>query len=179
MGWLSRLFTGEDAETREARKRMALDLRDPRRAFVWGVVAVSYEIDPAYQRDHATEAIRDWYGVTSAKQLLEWTQADFSANQHAAYNIYRLCFLARAGFGAGLLDEGQSWGMAFHHAAALAQHYRSWAEYGQGYLEGHLSYRALQGDSPQQLAQYRGSITERLALKQRTVWSGINWATAF
>jgi hypothetical protein len=177
MGWLSRLLPGEDAETREARKHMARDLTDPRRAFVWGVVAVSYELDPAYMPEHATEAIRDWYGVKSADDLLGRTAANFVANDHVAYNAYRLCFLARAGFGAGMLDATQSWDMAIRHAAVVQQHYGSWAEYGRGYLEGHLSYRAHQGDAPDQLAQYRRSIGERLDVKQRNVWSGIPWAT--
>lgn len=178
MGWLSRLFGGEDEETRNARKRMEADrAADPRRTFVWGVVAVSYELDPGYLPAHATEAIRDWYSVKSAEDLLSRTPADFVANDHVAYNQYRLCFLARAGHGAGLLDEASSWGMAIRHAAVLQQHYRSWQEYGQGYLEGHLSYRAQQGDSPQQLAEYRTSIGERLAHKQRTVWAGIPWTT--
>lgn len=177
MRWLSRLFRGDDAETREARKRMEVDLRDPRRAFVWGIVAVSYDVDPAYLRDHATEAIRDWYGVTSAQDLLSWTGASFVANEHVAYNQFRLCFLARAGYGAGLLDEATSWQMAFRNATIAQQHYSSWQHYGQGYLEGHLSYRAHQGDSPERLNEIRNSITEKLQLKQRTVWSAIPWNT--
>lgn len=177
MGWLSKLFGGEDEETRNARKRMEADRADPRRTFVWGVVAVSYELDPGYLPAHATEAIRDWYGVKSAEDLLSRTPQRFVANDHVAYNQYRLCFLARAGYGAGLVDEATSWGMAIRNAAVLQQHYRSWQEYGQGYLEGHLSYRAHQGDSQEQLADYRESIGERLALKQRTVWAAIPWAT--
>ena len=177
MGWLSRLFGGEDPQTKQARLRMTADLQDPRKAFVWGVVAVSYELDPAYQPEHANEAVRDWYSVKSANDILTWTANDFGTTDSVAYNQYRLCFLARAGFGAGLLTEPQSWDLGFRHAAVLQQHYRSWAEYGQGYLEGHLNYRRSQGDSEQQLQQYRGSINERLATKQRTVWVGIPWAT--
>ena len=177
MGFLSRLFGGEDAETKEARTRMEQDRRDPRRTFVWGVVAASYELDPAYLRAHATEAIRDWYGVKSAHDIVSWTAADFTANGHVAYNQYRLCFLARAGFGAGVLDEATSWDLAIRHAAVLQQHYRSWQDYGQGYLEGHLSYRQHEGDPPAKLAEYRASIQERLALKHRTVWCAIPWET--
>lgn len=175
MGWLSRLFGGEDAETREARKRMDVDLRDPRRAFVWGIVAVSYDVDPGYLRAHATEAIRDWYGVTSAQDLLSRNASSFVANEHVAYNQFRLCFLARAGYGAGLVDEATSWDMAFRNAAIAQQHYAGWQQYGQGYLEGHLSYRADQGDSPERLSEIRNSISQKLQLKQRTVWSAIPW----
>lgn len=177
MRWLSRLFSGEDAETREARKRMDVDLRDPRRAFVWGIVAVSYNVDPAYLRAHATEAIRDWYGVTSAQDLLSRNPGSFVANQHVAYNQFRLCFLARAGFGAGLLDEASSWDMAIRNAALVQQHYSSWQHYGQGYIDGHLSYRAHEGDSPERLNEIRNSLAEKLSVKQRTVWSAIPWNT--
>lgn len=177
MGWLSRLFTGEDAEAKNARIRMAADRQDPRRTFVWGVLAVSYDLDPAYLPGHANEAVRQWYGVKSARQIVDWTAADFAANGHVAYNQYRLCFLARAGHGAGLLDEATSWSLAIRHAAVVQQHYRDWAEFGRGYLEGHLSYRSEQGDPPEQLAKYRKNIGERLAQTQRTVWVAVPWNT--
>ena len=80
MGWLSRLFSGEDAESREARRRMAIDMQDPRKTFVWGVVSISYEVDPAYLPAHASTAIREWYGVRSPDDIVRWTAADFAAN---------------------------------------------------------------------------------------------------
>lgn len=156
---------------------MDVDRRDPRRAFVWGIVAVSYEVDPGYLKAHATEAIRDWYGVASAAELLSRTGADFNANEHVAYNQFRLCFLARAGYGAGLVDEATSWDLAFRHAALAQQHYASWQHFGQGYLDGHLSYRAYEGDPPDRLQEVRVGITQKLQLKDRTVWSAIPWTT--
>lgn len=177
MGWLSRLFTGEDEETRHARMRMAADRQDPRRTFVWGILAASYDLDPAYLPAHANEAVRQWYGVKSAGQIVEWTAANFAANRHVAYNQYRLCFLARAGFGAGLLDETTSWSLAIRHAAVAQQHYRDWGDFGRGYLEGHLSYRTEQGDPPNALATHRKNIGQRLEQTQRTVWVAVPWAT--
>ncbi|MBK6921716.1 MAG: DUF1266 domain-containing protein [Deltaproteobacteria bacterium] len=177
MGWLSRLFSGEDAETREARRRMAVDMQDPRKTFVWGVVSISYELDPAYLPAHANTAIREWYGVRSADDILRWTAADFTANAHPGYNQYRLCFLARAGYGAGVLDEATSWSLAIPHAAVLQQHYPDWLAYGHGYLEGHLSYRAGEGDDAAKLAEIRKRTEERIALRQRTVWCAIPWHT--
>jgi hypothetical protein len=177
MGFWSRLFSREDTETRRARERMAVDAQDPRKLFVWGIVAVSYEVDPAYLAEHANTAVREWYGVKTGQDIISWTPSDFSTRDHVAYNQYRLCFLARAGFGAGLLDEQTSWQLAFRHAAVAQQHYPDWQAYGQGYLEGHLQYRHHQKDSDADLTRYRKSIGERLLLKQRTVWHAIPWNT--
>jgi hypothetical protein len=180
MGFLKNLFGGGgNPATREAKQKMALDQADPRKAFVWGVLAVSYEVDPAYLPEHAREAVNKWYGIQSASKLLAMTAQGLSANQHPAYNQYRLCFLARAAYGAGLLDEAGSWALAFQHAAPLQRAYADWASYGQGYLAGHLAYREKEGDSPAQLAQYRANIEKRLLARQRDCWSSIAWNTPF
>ncbi|MEZ4365488.1 MAG: DUF1266 domain-containing protein [Kofleriaceae bacterium] len=176
-GALKKLFSGEDAETRAARLQMTTDLADPRRAFVWGVVAVSYKLDPGYLKAHATEAIRDWYGISSAQQLLGFRAEHFGTRSHPAYNQYRLVFLARAGFGAGLIDAETSWGWAMREAAVVQQHYGSWQDYGQGYVAGHLEYRASQGDPPARLEEIRGNLTTQLAAKQREVWVAVPFHT--
>ena len=82
------MFTGEDTESKNMRLRMTADMADPRKAFVWGVLVVSQKSDPAYLASHSTTAIRDWYGVQDAKQLLEFTPASFGTSSHAGYNHY-------------------------------------------------------------------------------------------
>lgn len=174
---IKKMFSGEDAESKHARERMAVDLRDPRKAFVWGVVAVSYKLDPGYLTAHATEAIRDWYGVKDAASLMSFSPQSFGTRSHPGYNHYRLAFLARAGFGAGMIDEATSWAWAIREAAAVQRAYPSWEAYGEGYLAGHLEYRASQGDPPARLAEIRASVQATLAEKARTVWVGIPYAT--
>jgi hypothetical protein len=176
-GALKSLFSGEDAESREARLRMEQDAKaDPRRAFVWGVLAVSYRRDPAYLKAHATEAIRNWYGVKSREELLAYTPNRFGTKSHAGYNHYRLCFLARAGHGAGVLTEDESWSWAFREAAAVQRAYADWRGYAHGYFEGHLEYRKSQGDSPERLNEIRTNILTGFAEKDAT-WSSIPYGT--
>lgn len=177
LAWLRRIVTGEDPETRNARLRMVEDSKDPRRLFVWGVVAISYEYDPGYLTAHANTAIREWYSVDSAANLLSYTAQRFRTRSHVGYNQYRLCFLARAGHGAGLLSDADSWAWAFREAAVIQQAYSNWHEYAMGYLDGHLEFRASQGDAPEVLADYRRSILARIDTKQRTVWSAIPFTT--
>lgn len=170
--WLSNIFAARDA-----RKRMVVDQQDPRKGFVWGVIAVSYDVDPAYLPDHAKLAVTEWYGMENAQDIIEQTPSGFVANEHVAYNQFRLCFLARAGFGAGMLDESTSWALAIRHAAAVQQHYPTWAAYGEGYLQGHLSYRREMGDTVTQLRERESSLREQLIDKQRDVWGTIPFAT--
>jgi hypothetical protein len=177
LSFIKKLFGGEDAESKEARLRMAADLQDPRRAFVWGVLAISYDKDPGYLKSHATEAIRDWYGVSSAADLRSYTAEDFGTRSHPAYNQFRLCFVARAGYGAGLLDEATSWSWAIQEAAVAQRHYRSWDEYAQGYIAGHLEYRASQGDPPERLEEIRRNISGDITKVHRTVWTAIPFHT--
>ena len=178
MGWLSRLLTGEDPESREAHMRMAHDRSDRCRLFVWGILAASYDLDPGYLPEHARMALGDWYEISSAEELLSYTPEDFVANDHVGYNQFRLCFMARAGYGAGLLDESSSWAMAIANAAVCQNHYASWFEYGRAYLDGHLAYRAYMGDDAATLADRRRSVSKRLAAKQKQVWSAIPWQPA-
>ena len=177
LSFIKKMFGGEDAESKEARLRMAADLQDPRRTFVWGVLAISYKLDPGYLKSHATQAVRDWYGVSSAQELRSFTPDSFGTRSHPAYNQFRLCFLARAGYGAGLLDEATSWGWAIQEAAVVQRYYRSWDEYAQGYIAGHLEYRASQGDPQDRLEEIRRNLSGDVPEKHRTVWTAIPFQT--
>jgi hypothetical protein len=177
MGLLARLFWGETDEVREARRRMAADRSDPRRVLVAAVLAVSYDLDPGYLPAHSTMAITDWYEVESAVDLLSRTIDDLAANGHVAYDHFRMCFLARGGYAAGLIDESTSWRMAFRHAKVIQQHYQTWRDYGHGYCTGHIGFRASLGDDPDQLAAYRKRINARLANLEQGVWSSVSIAT--
>lgn len=177
MGLLDKVLdivAGKDPEVKAAEARMKADIAvDPRRRLVHGILAVTYDVDPAYLTEHAKTAMRDWYGVESAAEIDTYR---FGSDTHAAYNLYRRVFLARAGFGAGLLDERGSWERALAQAQVMLRTYASWDAYGRDYLEGHIAYRTQQGDPAPKLAQYRENIGKRLATQSRTVWKQTPWA---
>lgn len=165
------LFAGEAPEVKAARRAMQADLAtDPRRGFVVGMLAVSYEVDPGYLKAHATEALTDWYDVRTAAAIEAY---QFGVPDRGAYDAYRHAFLARAGFAAGLLPELRSWQLAFQQAALVTQRYRSWPEYGEGYLQGHLAYRRSQGDPPARLGEIEASTRARLTKLAGTRWAAL------
>ena len=102
MGFLDKLF-GEAPEVKAARRAMQADLAvDPRRGFVVGILAVSYEVDPGYLKAHATEALTQWYDVRSAAAIEAYR---FGVPDGGAYDAFRHAFLARAGFAAQLRHQ--------------------------------------------------------------------------
>ncbi len=175
--WLKSLFGGEDPESKQAREKMAIDRQDPRKLFVWGILCMAESHDPGWKPSYATTAITEWYGIQNKQQLLAQTADGFRASGQPAYDYFRLVFLARAGFGAGMLSEAESWDLAFRAAQALQRSYGDWKAYGAGYRDGHLAYRASCGDAPDQLAQYRKNLDATIEEKQRTVWVAVPWAT--
>jgi hypothetical protein len=168
------LIFGEDEETKVARKKMVEDAKDPRKRFVFGVLSISYKVDPGYLPQHAKTAVTEWYGIKSPADL---EAINFGVAQHPGYNLYRKCFLARAGFGAGMIDDAKSWALALAEGRKVQQAFGSWDEYGRSYLAGHLAYRAAEGDSPQRLAEIEASTNKRIAEIAKEVWAGVPFGT--
>ncbi len=178
LGWLMSLFGGgEDPEAKRARAKMAVDRKDPKKLFVWGVLCMAEAHDPGWKPTYAKTAVTEWYGIRDKAALLRQTADGFRASGHPGYDQFRLAFLARAGFGAGLLTEEESWDLAVRAARAVQQAYPDWKAYGAGYRDGHVAYRTEMGDPPAQLAQYRKNLDATIAEKQRTVWVAVPWDT--
>lgn len=175
--WLMSWFRGESAEEKQAREKMAIDRQDPRKLFVWGMLCMAEAHDPGWKPSYAKTAITEWYGIANRDALLAQTADGFRASGRPAYDQFRLAFLARAGFGAGMLTEDESWELAFRAARAVQQAYPDFRAYGVGYRDGHLAYRASCGDPPEQLAQYRSNLDATIEEKQRTVWVAIPFQT--
>lgn len=177
---LSMIGLRDDSETAEARRRMSADAADPRRRFVFGLLAVSYELDPGYLVEHATTAVGDWYGIASRDELQRRFR-DYLEGGSAppGYDIFRAVFLARAGHAAGLLGEEESWALAFQGARKAQASYPSFAAYGAGYLEGHITYRQSQGDTAATLARCRQNIGKTLQELQRGPWARTPYDVAF
>lgn len=174
------LFSDDEQDEQAAvLERMAADREDPRKAFVFAVLCCTEDRDPGYLSDYAKEAVTNWYGVESGQEILDMGTDYFKARDYPAYNYYRLLFVARCGAGAGMLDEATAWSVAFRHAAELQRHYPDWQSFAQGYLSGHLSYRKLEGDSPETLADRRATVQSRLQQCQQGWWSQIPWNTRF
>jgi len=147
---------------------MANDARvDPRCPQVFGLLAVAYSVDPAYLKDLATKAIRDWYSVKSIADVDRYT---FDIDTYPGYNVYRRAFLARAAFGAELVDAQGSWARAFTQLQLAQQAFPSWEAYGASYLEGSLAYNAQQKVTPQKLEEIRASAIKRQTELKSTVW---------
>jgi hypothetical protein len=157
----------------EAKRRMAIDASDPRKRFIWGALAISTSerADPGHLPAFANKAIREWYGLTSREKLL--SRIDYyveGTGSTPGYDAFRGLFLARAGFGAGMLSEDESWEASYRVARKLKQSYPSWNHYVHGYLEGHLAYRKGEGDSEDDLQRYKRNILERHRIIASSVW---------
>lgn len=174
------LFSDDDDagdEDQQARDRMADDRADPRKLFVFGVLCCTEDIDPGYRQEYAKVALADWYSIESGQEILEMGQDYFAAREYPAYNIFRLCFVARAGYGAGMLDEAASWGVCFRHCSELHRTYSSWQAFAQGYVDGHVSYRRHCGDDEATVAGYRDRAQARMQQALNGWWAQIPWNT--
>ncbi len=173
-GWLKSLFgTSEDPEVAEAKRKMDLDKADPRRRYIWSILAISSssQADPGYLPGFATMAMRDWYGMKSREALLR--NIDYyieGTGSTPGYDVFRAVFMARAGFGAQMLSEDESWEAAYRVARKMQQAYSSWNHYGMGYIEGHIAYRTKQGDDAETVAGYRKNLLERFQTLSNTNW---------
>ena len=158
----------------EVTAKMDVDHQDPRKRFAWCILAVSpgANADPAYRPEFAKKAITEWYGMESRQELIE--NIDFyisGTGSTPGYDSYRAIFMARAGLGAGMLTETESWEAAFKVLRKLQSTYRSWNEYGSGYLEGHLAYRKEQGDDDETLAEHRRNAIENITELNQGLWT--------
>ena len=171
----SALGFGEDPVVIEAKKKTAVDQADPRKRFVSGMLAISPAdggADPAYLTNFARTAITEWYGIASPQDLAQRIQNYIEGyGSTPAYDIFRAVFLARAGFGAGYLDDAGSWSWAFNAARKLQQTYPSWDHYGMGYAEGHLAYRKSEGDDSQRLQEIRQNLSQQIGELARGIWA--------
>lgn len=167
MGFLDAIF-GKNPEIKAAEQSMANDARIDRRcAQVFGLLAVAYEVDPAYLKELSTKAIRDWYSV---KSIADVDTYQFGIDRYPGYNIYRRAFLARAAFGAGLVDAQGSWMRAFTQLQIAQQTFPTWDAYGASYLEGSVAYNAGEGAAPDRLEAIRASAVKRQNELRNGVW---------
>jgi hypothetical protein len=177
----SALGFGEDPVIAEAKRRTLLDQADPSKRFVSGMLAISSSsggADPAYQAEFARTAITEWYGIESPQDLAGRIQDYIDGyGETPAYDLFRAVFLARVGFGAGMLDDAGSWSWAVNAARKAQKTYSSWNAYGTAYLEGHLAYRKSEGDDPERLQEIRQSLSEVIAELSRGIWGETPWNT--
>lgn len=162
----------ETPEVRAGRARMAIDHRDPDRRFAFGVLAVQYSVDPAYLPVHAAFALRDWYGLGSTVAVRERIlQYLMMRGRDPGYDLFRAAFLARAGFGAGLLGQDESWHRALAIADEVKSRFTSWASYADSFRAGHLELRRQQGDAREVIAEHDAELARRIARLHRTIWN--------
>lgn len=70
-----------------------------------------------------------------------------------------------------MLTEAESWGLAVEVGRKVQRTHASWRAYGISYLEGHLAYRASQGDDHETLAGYRQEILATIGTLERGIWA--------
>jgi hypothetical protein len=162
----------EAPEVIEARRRMALDHQDPRRRFVFALLAISCAVDPAYDEDAAHAAITDGYGIRSRDRVVpEIGRFLGGTGSTPAYDAFRAAFLARAGQGAGMLDVMSAWAWAGRAGQLVQRSYPSFRDYGMGYIDGHLDHRRREGDDPATLERQRQTLLTRVGRHARGVWA--------
>jgi len=175
----SALGLGGDPELAAAQHRMQVDHQDPRKRFVFAVIAISYKADPAYQEGFAKMAIRDWYGIGSPEKLgIRISGFLRGTSSTPAYDAFRATFLARAGVPAGMLTDEESWTWALRAGQMVQRSYPSFMHYGMGYLDGHLAYRQSCGDEPAALERYRHNLLATMNELTRSLWTQISFDTA-
>lgn len=153
-------------------KRMKADHQDPNKGRVFGILAISYAVDPGYLTGHATTAIREWYGITSSADLVGRIQNYLQPGSPCvAYDAFRAAFLARAGEGAQTLTADESWSMAFRAVQEVQGAYANWQEYGQGYIVGHTDYRKTQGDDEQTIISMQTHKVQKVAELSNGIWA--------
>jgi hypothetical protein len=86
-------------------------------------------------------------------------------------------FLARAGFGADMLSEAESWEATFRAARKLKQSYPSWNHYGTDYIDGHVAHRKGSGDPEEALQRSRRNLLENMRVIAGKVWSQTPYET--
>ena len=162
----------EAPEIIEARRRMALDHQDPRRRFVFAVLAISCAVDPAYDEDAACTAITDGYGIRSRDRLAPAIDRFVGGTGSTpAYDAFRAAFLARAGQGAGMLDVMSAWAWACRAGQLVQRSYPSFRDYGMGYVDGHLDDRRSQGDDAATIERHRQNLLAKVDRLARGVWA--------
>jgi len=163
---------GDTPEVAAAKSRTVVDGQDPRKRFVFGMLSLSYDADPAYLVSLATKAMRQWYGIGSGKELQERIEFYLQGTGSTpGYDAYRVAFMARAGHGAGLANDVDSWQWAWRAARKIQQSYAGWTQFGMGYLEGHLAYRKSEGDADEVLSEYRNNIMARIREQTSGLWA--------
>jgi hypothetical protein len=168
----SLLGGGPKSEVERAIELTEADRSDPRKRYVFAVLAVSCEGDPGYMPEHAAKAVRTWYRIGSPEELVtRMTRYLDGTSERLAYDTFRAAFLARAGFAAGLIAEPASWEWALRAARVVQTRFRSFEEYGHAYVEGHVWYRASQGDGEAALAEVRQAKLALLARLSSDVWT--------
>lgn len=168
----SLLGLGASAETLAAKRRMLADSSDERRRFVHAALAVGRDVDPAYVPEQARTALSEWYRIDAREELVTSIYAHLAGRDAAAgYDAFRALFLARAGAGASLLTDLESWALSFEAGKKIQRAYAGWTFYALGYLEAHLSHCESAGDSEEKLERARAKVLCRMARHEREIWS--------
>jgi len=163
----------DSPEVAAAKQRMEVDASDPRKRFVWCMIAISTseKADPGHMPAFSNTAIREWYGLSSPEELRGRIDSFLrGTGAKPAYDAFRAIFLARAGFGAGMLSDAESWEATFQAARKCKQAYPSWNHYGTDYIDAHVAYRRDSGDAEEALQRYRRNHLENMRVIAGKVW---------
>jgi hypothetical protein len=168
----SLLGLGADAETLLAKRRMLADSADQRRRFVQAALAIGRDLDPAYRPAEAESALAELYGIHGREQLVATIYAYLAGRDStAAYDAFSAMFLARAGVGARLLTELESWTLAFEAGKKIQRSYTGWTFYALGYLHAHLARCERLGEGAEKLERSRAKILARMSKHESEIWS--------
>lgn len=160
-----------DPELAEAEAKTTADGEHVPRRFVFGLLAISNQVDPAYRVAFSRMAVADWYGIHDRDDLIlrinEYVEGGLST---PAYDAFRAAFLARAGVAAGYLTQEASWQLGLGAVRRVQQVYDGWMAYGVGYLDGHLEYRRGEGDDHETLKERKASVMRQMSECSAGIW---------
>ena len=170
----------DSPEVAAAKVQMATDHLDPRKRFVWCALAISADepADPGHRAAYSTTALTEWYGMGSRDELLGNLDFYFKGTGSTpAYDAFRGIFMARAGAGANMLSDQESWEQAYRFVRKMKQAYPSWNHYGSDYVEGHIRHRQKEGDSDEHLVKVRRNMLEHFGRVARGLWTSTPYET--
>lgn len=111
------------------RARFLSDRSDPRKFWAQAAIALYQDdSDPGcWKQEHAVSCLQGWK-TAAQPALVRLLQRYIKGECNVGFDKLRIIYLARAGRGAGFLDEATSWGYAFDAMTEIQRHYVSWEQ---------------------------------------------------
>jgi len=92
-----------------------------------------------------------------------------------AWDMARLVYLARDGYALGFLSEKETWAWIDKAAGRVLGRYRSWVDFGNGYLLGRLFWTSGDPDDARSLSFREASVSMQALFAPGGAWADLSW----